>query len=100
MPRRATGRTPAVVYAAKSTDDKHGSIPDQLADCRVVADRERWAVVGEYHDEAKSAYHGSRGDGLAGAKAHAERIAPCVLIVQHTDRLARGDAVQAAHLVE
>ena len=91
---------PAVIYAAKSTEDTHGSIPTQLDDCRRMAEREGWTVAAEYSDENVSAYHGSRGDGLAAAKAHAEQIAPCVLIVQHTDRLARGDAVEGQHLIE
>lgn len=30
------GPNPAVLYAAKSTEDKHGSIPTQLADCRAA----------------------------------------------------------------
>lgn len=95
----------AVIYAAKSTEDKHGSIPTQLADCRAMAEREGWTVEGEYQDEAKSAYRGSRGDGLARAKAHAGRLAVeghgAVMIVQHSDRLARGDGGrEAAHLVE
>ena len=32
--------------------------------------------------------------------AQAEELAPCVLLVQHSDRLAPGDAVKGAHLVE
>jgi DNA invertase Pin-like site-specific DNA recombinase len=90
----------AIVYAAKSTKDPKGSIGTQLEDGRALAEREGYEVAGEYQDEAKSAYSGSRGKGLEEAKAHAERIAPCVLIVQHSDRLARGDAVKGAHLVE
>jgi site-specific DNA recombinase len=94
----------SVVYGAKSTEDLRGSIPTQLDDCRKMAEREGWEIVGEYQDEAKSAYHGSRGDGLTRAKEHAARVAAeegaCALVVQHTDRLARGDAVQAAHLIE
>ena len=43
---------PAVIYAAKSTEDKHGSIPTQLADCRTMAEREGWTIVGEFSDEA------------------------------------------------
>lgn len=31
--------TPAVIYAAKSTEDKHGSIPTQFQDCRQLAAR-------------------------------------------------------------
>jgi DNA invertase Pin-like site-specific DNA recombinase len=89
----------AVIYAAKSTEDKRGSIDTQLADCRELAQRERWRVAGEFSDENRSAYHGSRGEGLQRAKAQAEELAPCVLVVQHSDRLARGDAVQATHLV-
>ena len=47
---------PAVLYAAKSTEDRHGSIPDQLARTRALADREGWAVHGEFQDESFSAY--------------------------------------------
>ena len=36
----------AVIYAAKSTEDKHGSIPTQLEDARKVAGREGWEVIG------------------------------------------------------
>ena len=90
----------AIIYAAKSSEDKKGSIPTQLSDCRTMAESEAWTVVGEYNDESKSGWSGSRGDGLARAREHAERIAPCVLVVQHTDRLARGDAITATHLIE
>src|SRR5262245_21801249 len=48
----------AVIYAAKSTEDVHGSLPDQLRDCRIRAEREGWEVVGEEKDEKFSAYHG------------------------------------------
>ena len=52
-------------------------------------------VVAEYNDEKKSAYRGNRGDGLVRAEDHAEQIAAehgsCYLVVQHSDRLARGD---------
>jgi DNA invertase Pin-like site-specific DNA recombinase len=94
----------AVIYAAKSTDDKRGSIPTQVEDCRAMAEREGWSVAATYEDESKSAFSGSRGKGLEKAREHAERLAAedgeAVLAVQHTDRLARGDAIQAAHLVE
>ncbi len=94
----------AILYAAKSSEDKKGSIPTQLADGRTLCEAEGLTVAAEYQDEAKSAYHGSRGDGLVAAKEHAARIAAeegnCALVVQHTDRLARGDAVEAAYLVE
>ena len=56
-------------------------------------------VVGEYSDEAASAYKGDRGPELAAALEHAERIG-ATLIVQHSDRLARGDGKQARHLAE
>ncbi|MDX6727005.1 MAG: site-specific recombinase [Baekduia sp.] len=95
----------AVIYAAKSTADVHGSIPTQIADCRRLAEREGWAVIGTpYSDEAASAYKGNRGPHLAAAKERAEQLArdhgSSVLVVQHTDRLARGDGVVASHLVE
>ena len=94
--------TPAVIYAAKSTRDEKGSIPTQLEQCRAKADelgcegRQEW----EFQDEDQSAYHGNRGGDLARAMTTCEQLAPCVLIVQHSDRLARGDAKEAKHLVE
>jgi site-specific DNA recombinase len=90
----------AVIYAAKSTGDPRGSIPTQLADGRSLAEREGDDVAAEFHDEAASAYKQDRGPGLAAALAECERLAPCALIVQHSDRLARGDGKRAAHLVE
>ncbi len=93
---------PAVLYAAKSTEDKHGSIPDQLADGRKLAEVTGFDVVAERRDEAASAFKGNRGPGLAAAMTEAERLAAehgsCALIVQHSDRLARGDGVTARHL--
>jgi DNA invertase Pin-like site-specific DNA recombinase len=99
--RSAVSQPPkAILYAAKSTEDKHGSIPDQLNDGRKLASERDLDAVAEYSDEAASAYHGDRGPGLVRAMAHCEQIAPCALIVQHSDRLARGDAKQARHLIE
>lgn len=95
-----TDKPGAVIYAAKSTEDTHGSIPDQLADCRKLAVERGMEVEGEYRDEAKSAFHGDRGPGLADAMAHCERLGKSALIVQHSDRLARGDAKRARHLIE
>ncbi len=95
---------PAILYAAKSTEDKKGSIPDQLVDARKLAQQRGLEVANEHTDEAKSAYHGDRGDGLTTAMAECERLSAehgsCALIVQHSDRLARGDAKQARHLIE
>jgi DNA invertase Pin-like site-specific DNA recombinase len=92
----------AVLYAAKSTQDEHASIPTQLADCRALAKREGWEVVGEYQDEGFSAYSGNRGPGLERARDHVTEISG-VLVAQHSDRIARGagDRPDAAeHLVE
>jgi DNA invertase Pin-like site-specific DNA recombinase len=97
-------RVAAVIYAAKSTEDRHGSIGTQLDDCRAAATSEDRAVVAEYHDEAASAFHGDRGPGLKAALEHAEQLASehdhAELWVQHPDRLARGDGLQATHLAE
>jgi site-specific DNA recombinase len=94
----------AILYAAKSTEDKHGSIPTQLADARAMAEREGCEVVGEYSDEAKSAYSGNRGAGLAAAQEHAAGLAAeghaVAVFVQHSDRIARGDGIAAAHVVQ
>lgn len=97
-------RVPAVIYAAKSTEDKKGSIQTQIADGHALAEREGLTVVGVYQDEAFSAFHGDRGPGLAEAIAHCEALTAegeaINLIVQHSDRLARGDAKHAKHLIE
>src|SRR3954470_16144852 len=104
LPNRSV---PAVLYAAKSTEDRHASIPDQLDRNRALAAREGWAVVGEFTDENFSAYSRNRGPGLERAKQLAielaEREGRCFLVALHSDRIARGagDAPNAAdHLVE
>ncbi len=96
---------PCVIYAAKSTEDRRGSIPAQLAECRqaIHADPAR-EVVAEYSDEAFSAYRRDRGPGLLDATQHTEDLAAehelAELWVQHSDRLARGDGRNARHTVE
>lgn len=97
MPHEDTGL--AVLYAAKSTKDKRGSIPTQFADGRAFCEAQGNTVVATYADENASAYHGNRGPELEAALDHAERIHG-ELVVQHSDRLARGDGVQARHLVQ
>lgn len=92
-------RPGVVIYAAKSTEDTHGSIPTQIEDCRALAERAGWVIVGEYQDEAKSAFHGNRGEQLVAARDHAGRVGGTI-VVQHSDRLARGDGVRSDHLVE
>jgi hypothetical protein len=64
------------MYAAKSTEDRHGSIPDQLRECRTVIEGlEQRTVFAEYTDEAVSAFTRNRGRGLADAMQHAEDLA-------------------------
>lgn len=98
------GSVRAIAFAAKSTADPHGSIEGQLQDARKLAEKQGLVLVSEYHDESASAYHGNRGPNLARAIAEAERLAAedgrAALIVQHSDRLARGDGRKAKHLVE
>ncbi len=93
------------MYAAKSTEDKRGSIPTQLADClEAVEAAGGRTVAGEYTDEAVSAYSGNRGLGLANAMRQVAELAglypAAELWVQHSDRLARGDGKTARHVVE
>jgi DNA invertase Pin-like site-specific DNA recombinase len=93
-------RIPAVLYAAKSTQDKHASIPKQLADGRKKCDEEDWEIIGgpgigEFKDEKFSAFTGNRGPDLKAAMVAAERAAEetgqiCMLVCQHSDRFARG----------
>ena len=103
-------RPAVVIYAAKSTEDKRGSIPDQIEDCRALAEREGWEIIGEgedFVDEKFTAVSGNRGPGLERAKglaiATAAERGSRVLVAQDADRFARGagDAPGAAdHLGE
>ena len=76
-----------VVYAAKSTEDRRGSIPDQLRECRAAIEREQGRSVV-----------------AAEAMRHAEELAKddgaAELWASHSDRLARGDGRAARHAVE
>jgi hypothetical protein len=90
--------------AAKSTDDRHGSVPDQLQDCRSAVEAlDTHSVTAEYTDEAVSAIKRDRGPGLAEAMQHTEDLArelgSAELRAQHSDRLARGDDRSARHAV-
>ncbi|MFL5782437.1 MAG: recombinase family protein [Thermoleophilaceae bacterium] len=95
---------PAVIYAAKSTDDTAGSIDGQITDCRALADTLGFEVIAVFKDEAKSGYHGNRGHDLARMMQFAEKVArergTCNVLVQHSDRLGRGDGKRARHTVE
>jgi DNA invertase Pin-like site-specific DNA recombinase len=96
---------PCVVYAAKSTEDKRGSISTQLVDCHEAIEAAGGrTIAGEYQDEAVSAYTGNRGSGLAKAMGQVAELAglysAAELWVQHSDRLARGDGKTARHVVE
>src|SRR4051812_32349942 len=89
------GSTPAVIYAAKSTQDRHDSIPEQIGDCEAMAAEQGWTIVGTFSDEGFSAYSGNRGPGLEKAKpraadAAAEHGTTAVLVAQAHDRFARG----------
>src|SRR5215207_4665009 len=97
----------AVIYAAKSTEDRRGSIPTQIEDGHRLAEREGWKVIGVFKDEGFSSYTGNRGEELAKAErvavAAAAENGRCFIVSQHSDRVARGagDAPDAAdHLVE
>ena len=87
--------TPCIFYAAKSTQDRHASIPEQIEDCERMAHDNDWKVVGTFTDEGFSAYSGNRGPGLedaraAGAAAAIEYGTTAMLVAQQSDRYARG----------
>lgn len=89
----------AILYSAKSTKDRHLSIPEQRDDCREMAAENGWEVVGDFADENFTAYSGNRGPGLAAAIALAKRTAAergceVYLVAQHTSRFARGDGAR------
>lgn len=105
MTEAAPAAIPCVIYAAKSTEDRRGSIADQLAQCReAIAQGARRGVIAEYVDEAVSGYRRDRGPGLRDALEHCEDLAAehglAELWAQHSDRLARGDGRRARHTVE
>jgi DNA invertase Pin-like site-specific DNA recombinase len=99
---------PVVLYAAKSTTDKMGSIPDQIKACEELAASQGWTVDGRPEsDEAASAYSGNRGPGLERAMdraaALAKRHGRAGLVAWHSNRIARGGADSpdaSRHLVE
>jgi len=86
---------PCVIYGAKSTTDKHASIPEQITEAMAMAAEQGWTVVGTFSDEGFSAYSGNRGPGLEAAKrraaeAAAENRTTAMLLAQAHDRFARG----------
>ena len=89
---------PCVIYAAKSTVDKNASIPEQLDDCREMAEENGWTIIGEFWDENFTAYSGNRGPGLTAAIRMAKEAASperwVMLVAQHTSRFARGDGAE------
>ena len=93
---------PAVLYAAKSTDDVRGSIPSQLAAVGEAIQREGGReVISKHHDEAMSGFTGSRGPGLTEAIEAAKQAAEhggAELWAFDSDRFARGDGQRARHL--
>jgi hypothetical protein len=100
-----SGAIPCVIYAAKSSADQRGSIPEQLRECREAIEADpRRHLIASYNDEAVSAFRRSRGPELAGAMEHAEALASehgeAELWALHSDRLARGDGRSARHAVE
>ena len=94
----------AILYAAKSSADPRNSLGTQLADAKALAEREGYEIVADYQDESESGYKQSRGQGLEYALTHCERLAKdhgqAALVIQHSDRLARGDGRVAKHVVE
>src|ERR1700754_5076047 len=71
--RRPVSETLAIIYAAKSTQDKRRSIGTQLEDAREFCEDNGWTVVdpphkAAYKDEGFSAYSGNRGPDLRAAE--------------------------------
>ena len=74
-----TPLTLAVIYAAKSTQDRHLSIPTQLDGCREKTTSEGWTCApgDEFSDEGFSAYSGNRaGQGAAAGSRPRWRAPP------------------------
>jgi site-specific DNA recombinase len=93
LPAGCTGI--AVLYGAKSTEDKHDSVGTQLSEARELAEDNGWLVLGSESDEGFSAYSGNRGPALErvvalAAQGAAEYGMTCQLVGQAHDRFARG----------
>ena len=66
---------PCVTYAAKSTEDIRGSIPDQLRDCAAAIDQAGDRLfVADTRTRLVRHFTGNRGPGLADAMQHAEAL--------------------------
>jgi DNA invertase Pin-like site-specific DNA recombinase len=92
-------------YAAKSTQDAKGSTDRQHQRMEAAIHAEGREPYGRpYVDEAKSGYHGNRGQDLDAVMAEAERLVAegdhVRLWFDHSDRSSRGDGVEARHTVE
>jgi DNA invertase Pin-like site-specific DNA recombinase len=89
----------AIIYAAKSTEDRKDSIGGQLDAIRkaIAAEGDR-EVIGEHSDENISGFRKSRGPELEAAIERAKAVAPSELWCFDPDRLARGNGVEARHL--
>ena len=76
------GSVPSVVYAAKSTEAKRGSIGAQIADCQAaIAAADVRVVSGEYRDEAASAYTGQGSLPRGDRSNRSERAVGCLQTV-------------------
>jgi hypothetical protein len=82
-----------VIYAAKSTRRRRGSIPTKLCDCQTRSSgKVTTKVMAEQADEAASAFSANPGPGFGAAKAAARRPAKGRAVNlggQHFDRLSR-----------
>src|SRR4051812_13204215 len=92
-------------YAAKSTQDAKGSTDRQHQRMEAAIQAEGREPYGRpYVDEAKSGYHGNRGQDLDAVMAEAERLVAqgdqVRLWFDHSDRSSRGAGVEARHTVE
>lgn len=90
--------TRAVIYAAKSTKDEHGSVPGQLSAARAAAEKEGREIVAELSEEDVSGYRKSRGprleEAMEAAKEAAADRGKAELWVFHSSRLARGSGLK------
>lgn len=82
-----------VIYGAKSSPDKEGSLDRQVRRCeKRITEQGGREIVGWFSDENKSAWSGNRGEGLAEAWALAEQLAKQAQVdvlrlgAQHSDR--------------
>lgn len=95
-PRMPSASVPCVIYAAKSSQDEHDALADQVKSCQAAIEREggRHVLGDPYAEDSASGFTSERGPQLEAAMRAATAAAGADVRVElwvwHSSRLARG----------